>query len=279
MRETIIPVIDAHCHVFPDMIADKSKTAVGAFYDLPMYTSGTAAHLRAEREKIIAIGEQRFQIVRQLICSPAVVPKQTASINRFISQLVGEDDALTGFGTLHPDNSDFAEVLDSFAEHGLKGLKVHSDFQRFDIDEPAMYPVWEKTIALGMPVLFHMGDRKYDYSHPRRLRKLLGDMPDLLAVAAHMGGYSHWAEAYDVLEPSDRLYFDISSTLQFIEGDMLRRFLDKFGAEHFFFGSDFPMWDPASELERLVSFGFDSDVLQMLLHDNYTNFLHRYCEK
>ena len=269
----IIPIIDAHCHVFPDPIAEKSKDSVRDFYELPMYTSGTAAHLRAERERIITAGGRQYQIVRQLICAPAVTPHQTESINRFIAALVQEDSAFIGFGTLHPGNDDHAEILGNFRAQGLIGLKLHSDFQRFDIDDPAMYPVYREAARLGLPVLFHMGDRKFDYSHPRRLRRVLDDIPELLAVAAHTGGYSHWSEALDVLEPSDRLYFDISSTLQFLDGDMLRKFLDKFGEGHFFFGSDFPMWDPAKELETLVSFGYSEETLQKLTHDNYSEFL------
>lgn len=268
-----IPVIDAHCHIFPDKIADKSKEAVRNFYELPMYTSGTVSHLQTERKQIIEIQNQKYQIVRQLICSPAVVPKQTKSINDFISETVNSDSAFIGFGTIHPENENFPEILSGFREKNLLGLKVHSDFQKFEIDEPKMYPVWKEAVLLDMPVLFHMGDRKLDYSHPRRLAHLLEDFPELTVIAAHMGGYSHWAEAFAVLKPSDRLYFDISSTLQMIDGSLLLKFIRKFGEEHFFFGSDFPMWSPAKELETLIRFGYPETLLYKLLFENYTNFL------
>lgn len=270
----IFPVIDAHCHVFPDKIAEKSKISVRDFYELPMYTSGTAEHLKNERNNIIEIDGRKFQIVKQLICSPAVVPHQTESINHFISGLVEEDSAFVGFGTLHPENENFSEILAGFRDMYLYGLKVHSDFQQFNIDEPNMYPVYEECTRLKMPVLYHMGDKKLDFSHPRRLAKVLQDIPDLIAVAAHMGGYSHWKEALEVLQPSERLYFDISSTLQFIDGDLLKQFMNRFGTEHFFFGSDFPMWNPETELRTLLSFGFSEEELHALLYSNYQKFLH-----
>ncbi|MCR4645071.1 MAG: amidohydrolase family protein [Oscillospiraceae bacterium] len=269
------PIIDAHCHVFPDAIAEKSKDAVSEFYDLPMYTSGKAAHLRKERDKAIFIDGTEYGITRQLICAPAVTPKQTASVNAFISQLVREDPALIGYGTLHPGNANFAEILGRFRENGLSGLKLHSDFQQFNIDEPRMFPVYEEAQRLGLPVLFHMGDRKLDYSHPRRLQAVLEHFPALTVTAAHMGGYSHWSEALDVLQPSERLYFDLSSTVQFIDGDLLKQFLDKFGEEQFFFGSDFPMWDPAEELKRLLSFGLSERTLQNILHDNFIRYIEK----
>ena len=67
----MIAIIDAHCHVFPDKIAEKSKESVRDFYQLPMYTSGTAAHLKAEK-KPFQLYEQNYQIVKQLIFTPAV---------------------------------------------------------------------------------------------------------------------------------------------------------------------------------------------------------------
>ncbi|MBQ8927519.1 MAG: amidohydrolase family protein [Oscillospiraceae bacterium] len=270
--EAMIPVTDAHCHVFPELIADRSRDAVAAFYELPMYTTGTAAHLKAERERPICIGGQDYRIVRQLVCAPAVTPHQTHSVNAFISALVREDPALIGLGTLHPGNEDAPALLGTFREQGLVGLKLHSDFQRFPIDDPGMYPVYEEAIRLGLPVLFHMGDRKLDYSHPARLRRLMQDLPGLTVIAAHTGGYSHWKDALALLEPSERLYFDISSTLQFITGDLLADFLDRFGAGHFFFGSDFPMWDPVRELETLLSFSLPDAVLPGLLHGNFSRF-------
>ena len=270
----IIPVIDAHCHVFPDNIADKSRDAVRDFYELPMYTSGTAANLVNERKRVAEIDGRRYQIVRQLICAPAVTSHQSYSINSFISDLVHNDAALIGFGTVHPDNKDADEQLRRFREMGLCGLKLHSDFQRFDIDDKKAYPIYEEAAHLGVPVLFHMGDRRSEHSLPKRLRVVMNDFPQLTVVAAHTGGYSHWHEALDLLEPSDRLYFDISSTLQIIEEDLFKRFLNRFGVSHFFFGSDFPMWDPHSELKKLLSFGLPDDTIRSLLSDNFLNFYH-----
>ena len=271
----IYPIIDAHCHVFPDAIAEKSKSAVSEFYELPMYTAGTEQNLQKERSRVMSVNGTDYKIVRQLISAPAVTAKQTASINSFIAALVKQDDAFIGFGTLHPENTNYAGILSSFKQNGLLGLKLHSDFQRFSIDDPDMYPVYETAEKLGLPILFHMGDRKLDFSHPRRLQTVLQCFPHLTVIAAHMGGYSHWSEAFDVLMPSKRLYFDLSSTLQFIDGGLLRKFLDKFGEEQFFFGSDFPMWDPSKELERLLSFQLPESTLQNILHDNFIRYIEK----
>ena len=60
--------------------------------------------------------------------------------------------------------------------------------------------------------------------------------------------------------------------LDYLAWKNVRRFLDKFGETQFFFGSDMPMWDPAKELERLVSFGLPERTLRNILHDNFVRY-------
>ena len=45
---------------------------------------------------------------------------------------------------------------------------------------------------LGLPVVIHTGDYRYDYSHPRRLVNILRTFPDLVVDAAHFGCWSRF---------------------------------------------------------------------------------------
>ena len=47
------------------------------------------------------------------------------------------------------------------------------------------------------------------------------------------------------------IYVDISSTLSFIDPNLLRRFLRKHGLDHIAFGSDYPLCSPCEELAKL----------------------------
>lgn len=272
MVSQTIKVIDAHTHVFPDKIADKSKNYVGGFYGLPMYTIGTSKELTKVSHESRMIGGKEYKITHQLICSPAVTALQTDSINEYISELVKSDSSLIGFGTLHPDNENFEEIIDSIIDSGLKGIKFHSDFQRFNIDDKKMYPIYKYASQKHLPILFHMGDEKLDFSRPFRLARVIEDIPDLKIIAAHAGGYSHWDESIN-LPVSDNLYFDISSSLKFISKEQLTAFLKRFGYTHFFFGSDFPMWNPYDEIERFISLGFDEEIQRAIEFDNFSRFI------
>lgn len=143
----IIKIIDAHTHVFPDKIAEKSRASVGKFYDLPMYTSGTISELEKIRNIHFVQNGIEYRIVRQLICSPSVTTSQTYSINHFISEEVNKNPNLLGFGTLHPENENFEEVIDSIIAMNLCGIKFHSDFQGFNIDDKRMYPIYQYAAA------------------------------------------------------------------------------------------------------------------------------------
>lgn len=272
MNDEVNYVIDAHCHVFPDKIADKSKENVGKYYDLPMYTRGTSEELNRITGSSRLINGKKYQIKYQLICSPAVTASQTKHINDFILELVQKNSEYIGFGTLHPDNEDYAEIVDWIKASGLKGVKFHPDFQRFDIDDSRMYPIYRYISDCGLPVLFHAGDMNLEYSSPKKIKKIVNDIPELKVIAAHTGGYLRWKESIE-LEPSENLYFDISSSLSFLSQKQFMEFIERFGYKKFFFGSDFPMWYPYGELEKFLDMGLGEDAERAIEYDNFAEFI------
>ena len=47
-----------------------------------------------------------------------------------------------------------------------------------------------------------------------------------------------------------------------------------YGAERFLFGSDYPMWNPGSELERLHSLGLTEEEIILMTHTNAEHILY-----
>ena len=115
---------------------------------------------------------------------------------------------------------------------GLRGLKIHPDFQKLPIDDPSGIETYRAVARRGLPVLFHMGDDRYDYSTPQRLMNLLRQVPDLRVIAAHFGGWRAWELSYENPLPENVLY-DTSSTTPMIPRDFVLRMLDRFGPERF----------------------------------------------
>ncbi len=259
-------VIDCHCHVYPPRIAERAVAAVGAFYDIPMdVESGTPEGLLAACE---GTPIQRF-----IIHSVATRPEQVASINDFIASECATHPEFTGFMTLHQDLTDdqLEREIDRACALGLRGIKLHPDTQAVDMDDPRLLRIYE--IAQGrLPLIIHTGDYRYDYSHPRRLQRILRDFPNLVVDAAHFGGWSIYDLAVEYLE-HENCFLDMSSSIALLGMRRTEELTRIYGTDRIMFGSDFPMWDPSSELRAFTSGHFTDDELEDLLRNNALRFL------
>ena len=56
----------------------------------------------------------------------------------------------------------------SFDEGGFKGIKLHPDFQKFNVDDEIAEKFY-KLASNKLPILLHMGDDRYEYSIPAKL--------------------------------------------------------------------------------------------------------------
>ena len=71
----------------------------------------------------------------------------------------------------------------------------------------------------------------------------------------------------------ENCYLDCSSSLQMLGLRRGRELIKMYGAERMVFGSDFPMWDPAHELEVLLSMGFSDEEYELMLNGNAKKIL------
>lgn len=252
---------DAHTHIFPHKIAEKATKSIASFYEFDeMFSIASTESLQECDGKI--------NVKYKLVCSSAVTKEQVPGINSFIVDECKKNSDFLGFAALHPDTENFQEVLDFAKANNLRGVKFHSDFQKFNIDDKKVYPMYKLIAEYKLPVLFHMGDNRYDYSSPLRLKKVMYDIPDLKIMAAHFGGYQRWDEAL-TLEKSENLYFDTSSALSFMDRETVYKFFDKFGYDKFLFGTDFPMWNPETEVNTILSLNLGEENNKLIFHKNF----------
>lgn len=255
---------DAHTHIYPAKIAEKASASVGSFYGIPVQQAGFPHALVESGDKI--------GVSRYLVCSVATKPEQVASINHFIHEQCLEYPQFIGFAALHPQQTDWEAEVERILELGLCGVKLHPDFQAFNIDDEHMLPVYRKLAACGLPVLFHMGDDRYDFSSPERLWRVMQAVPDLLCLAAHFGGYQRWSEAARYLLDGN-VFFDTSSSLWRLSGDEAVGLIHHFGADRLMFGTDFPMWNHEDELERFLALGLTDEENDLILHQNFERII------
>lgn len=255
------PIIDSHCHIYPDKIAARAVEGTGNFYEFRGAGDGTLSGLIKDGT---AVGIGHF-----VVQSVATTPHQVRSINEFIAREVAENPTmLTGLGTLHPESEDIAADLRHLQELGLKGVKLHPDIQRFKIDDYRCLKIYELCEREGLPILMHTGDSRYDYSNPNRMLPILQIYTGLTVIGAHLGGWSVWDEAMDKLAHLPNLYVDCSSCMPFLPHEKVFAIIRRYGADRVLFGSDFPMFLPSKELPALLKLGLTEEELRLILHDN-----------
>lgn len=254
-------IADTHCHIYPAKIAEKATGAVGTFYEIPMY-----AHV-GDSQTLLANGAA-IGVERYVVCSVATKVEQVDSISRFIAQECQEHPQFVGLGAWHQDVEDVDALLDKTQELGLKGIKVHPDFQKVDIEDPSLIKLYAALQERGMVLLIHMGDPRYDFSRPAKLARVLERFDRLKVDAAHFGGYGCWDEALSCLAGSPA-YYDVSSSLMLVGTEKGRELVDGFGVDKLMFGVDFPMWNHSAEFARVMQLGLDDQQLQALFYDNF----------
>lgn len=253
-------IADIHAHIFPDKIAEKASASIGHFYDKEI---DHIASLQTLLEQ-----ERMAGVEYCAVCSSATSAEQVAHINEFIGKSTAGNQKLIGFGSLFPTMDGWQEALEHLLELGIRGVKVHPDFQKVNINDPRAVEMYRGIAKAELPVLFHMGDYRYDYSAPERLTDLIRQVPDLIAIAAHFGGWQAWDRSYAHVLP-ENVFYDTSSSLMFLSKERALDFLDKFGAKRFLFGTDFPMWTPKEELQRFLALGLDEETNDTILFKNF----------
>lgn len=260
-------IFDSHVHIYPEKIADKAAQNIGAFYNLNMRFNGSVPTLLSECEKA--------GVNRCLVNSVATTHEQVTKINDFISESVkNHPDMFIGFGSLHPDMSvgETEKELERMIEIGLKGIKLHPDFQKFNIDDKHAMELYE-VIDGKLPILFHTGDKRYGYSAPKRLYIAAKRFPRQKMIAAHFGGWSEWDEAQKCLTDFENVYVDTCSSLDFFSPEKALEYINAFGEDKVFFGTDYPMWSPVDEIERINRINLTDTAREKIFYKNICRFL------
>ena len=259
-------IIDAHAHIYPEKIAKKATETIGVFYDIPMeMPAGTTDRLLEDGKNAGITG--------YIVHSCATKPEQVKSINDFIKTEIDKHSEFIGFMTLHQDltEEEMKSEVERCKQAGFKGVKLHPDFQKFYIDEEKAEKIY-RAVGKDFPILFHTGDDRYEYSKPHRLVKMAKKYPEVTFIGAHFGGYRCWDDVH-LYKGLKNVYFDTCSSLTFIDEKKAKELIDMLGADRFFFGTDFPMWDAKGELDRFMKIDLTNEEREMILSKNIKKLL------
>ena len=256
-------VVDAHVHVYPEKIALRAAKSVGDFYQYPMFKEGSIPAMLAAVEG--------SPITHHIIYSVATKPSNVESINDFIAAESKKHPNFVGFMAMHQDYPNPEAEIERAIGLGLRGMKLHPDTQKVNMDDDRLMRIYE-LIEGRMPLVMHCGDYRTDFSHPRRMKRILHEFPNLVVDAAHFGGWSVFDYALEYLE-DENCYVDTSSALEFLGPRRTVEIARAYGIERVMFGSDFPMWSPVNEYNMLAAMPFTEDEFEAITWHNAQRFI------
>ncbi|MEJ3658095.1 amidohydrolase family protein [Actinomycetes bacterium KLBMP 9759] len=182
-------------------------------------------------------------IRRAVVLSHDGLFHSTPEANDAVAGFVGKHPGrLVGFGTYSPRRPEaLAEIERSFADLGLRGLKLHPWLQGFSMHERVLDPIMEIVAAHGGILLCHDGTPPY--STAGQIAALARRHPRVPVVLGHAGLHDLWRESLHFAQETANLYLCICGTPPYAAA----RILDRAPEHKVLFGTDAGLSDKASQ--------------------------------
>lgn len=261
-------IIDFHVHAFPDALAAKalpllSKCSGGVKPNYDATISGL--------ENYLAKNNVDYAVVLNI----ATNPHQEKKVNDFAISLL-EKKNIIPFGSVHPDSPNALSELERLAKAGIRGIKLHPDYQHFFVDDEKMFPIYKKIAELGFITVFHAGvDIGYPkpvHCTPERLLRVLDLFDDAPVVAAHFGGWLLWDSVLEDL-CGTKVYLDTAFSSGKMPPDYAKELIKAHGADKVLLGSDMPWSDTLDEVRFVQSLDLSAEDEEKILSNNAKRLL------
>ncbi len=266
-------IIDFHTHIFPDAIAERTIEHLVNIGKIPAFTDGTLSGIRR------SMAEAGIDL--SVVLPVATKPSQFDTINKFAAQINGTD-GIISFGGIHPDNNDVEDKLDRIKSLGLKGIKLHPDYQQCYIDDERYIRIIAHCVKIGLIVLIHSGvDAGYpDPVHctPEGAVKMLTKVEQLCPdcepkiVLAHMGA-NRMSDRVTEHLAGKNVYFDLAYVFCHESPDTMVNVIRAHGADRVLFATDSPWNSQKADVDMFHALALTDEEKEKILHLNAKKLL------
>lgn len=271
-------IIDIHTHIFPEAIAPKAIYKLAKNCGIAALTDGTAAGVVARAAE---------WGIDHSICLPvATKANQTPDIIEFAAKINQQYPQLTCFAGIFPQAKDMPQMIEKAVRFGLKGIKIHPQYQEIYMDDPCIFELMRIATEYSLPVVYHAGKdlglmHMPTFGAPDCTARLMDKLEsagitDYKLCAAHLGGFDCWDDVEKYLVGRN-IYLDTSFIAGYIPDEQARRIILNHGTDKILFGSDCP-WQNGQDTaayvrslqlgdaaERLI---FSENVKKLLPYNN-----------
>ncbi|MCR4604704.1 MAG: amidohydrolase family protein [Eubacterium sp.] len=269
-------IIDIHTHIYPDKIAEKTVEKLGD-------VAGISAHTDGTRDGLIE-STKEAGIDYSVVLPVATNPKQVPGINEFAykTNISCKRKGIISFGGIHPDTPDIARVIRGIASLGIKGIKIHPDYQGVFFNDARYKRIILTAATYGLYVIVHagvdIGMPEPVHTTPDMVREVMLETGADRVILAHMGGWRMWDEVMDKLAGLD-IFLDTSFSTEAVnlEGmlneEKFKEMVKTFGAERVLFGSDSPWASQKKSIKWIQNTSLHKKEKEMILGDNAAKIL------
>ena len=258
-------IIDFHTHTFPDHLAERAVKKLSMAASLKNYTDGTSLDLKKSM--------LRSGIHYSVLLPVATKPEHTGIINEIAKEVndASHYNHLISFGSIHPENQNYQEILSDLAICHVPGIKLQPMNQRWDIDDPLYLRIIDAAVSRGLLVTIHAG---FDSSAPGdayttvdKLSRMIQSINSENIILAHMGGWDEWDQVEKYIVGTN-VRLDTSFTLTplrhinqagniistepgHLSEEQFVRIIRHHGVSKILFGSDSPWGDQREALSLI----------------------------
>ena len=264
-------VIDFHTHIFPEKIAQKTIDYLAEKGGNKPWSDGTVNGL--------LLGMQRGSVDLSITLPVLTKPEQFESVLNYAITINNQfkGDKVISFAGIHPKCTDIKEKMQAVKDAGIKGVKIHPDYQGTPIDDNGYIEILTAAKELDLIVVTHAGiDCGYRnmpaMCPPEKLLKVIDLVNYEKFVLAHYGSSELFEEVYNLLAGKN-VYFDTAYILKMISKEQFLKILEKHGSDKVLFATDFPWSDMKGDLEIIRSFIKDETILEKVLYKNALSLL------
>ena len=266
-------IIDFHTHVFPDKIAKKTV-------DYLAVKGGGNPHSDGRIERLLS--KLNSSLVDVCVNLPVLTrPDQFESVLNFAIEInknysIGRKKIIS-FAGIHPACDDIKGKLTLVKNAGIKGVKIHPDYQDTYIDDDGYLEILKCAKELDLIVVTHAGiDCAYRNQPakcpPNLVKQVINKVKGVKFVLAHLGGCEMVGDVIKYLVKED-VYFDTAYVLKYLTKKDFMNVLENHGEDKILFASDFPWSDFDDDVKIIKSYGLSSQAEDKIFYKNAKRLL------
>jgi predicted TIM-barrel fold metal-dependent hydrolase len=251
--------------------------------DAHMHVNGAGQDFGCPMDDVVDAADRLG--IEKLACSIPIIggrwatPDEVRACNDgMLAAMQKYPDRILGYCFLNPGyRREAIEELDRcVVREGFVGVKLYNQYK---INDPVQFPIIERTIELGVPILVHAARLVRDEdiasqpltSHAADFVDVGRRYPEAMIIEGHIAGGGDWQWSLKVLRDAPpSIYLDTSGSV--MDNGLLERTVRDFGSDRLLFATDMTM---EGNVARVRDANITEQQQENIFHRNYEKMLAR----